>query len=90
MSKIDLILKINNQLENWHDFIRQKIEFIYPVGNFIDMEYNYFDGYDKIPCDVNFHSSSFDLILEFKEIIESQKERIIEDLKNYDLEIISN
>ena len=90
MSKIDLILKINNQLENWHDFIRQKIEFIYPVGKFVDMEYNYFDGYEKIPCDVNFHSSSFDLILEFKEIIESQKERIIEDLKNYDLEIISN
>ena len=54
------------------------------------MEYSYFDGYENIPCDVNFHSSSFDLILEFKEIIESQKEKIIEDLKNYDLEIISN
>jgi len=90
MSKIDLTLKINNQLENWQDFIRQKIEFIYPVGNFVDMEYSYFDGYENIPCDVNFHSSSFDLILEFKEIIESQKEKIIEDLKNYDLEIISN
>ena len=36
MSKIDLTLKINNQLENWQDFIRQKIEFIYPVGNFVD------------------------------------------------------
>lgn len=90
MSKIDLILKINNQLESWHGFIRQKIEFIYPVDNFVDMEYNYFDGYEKMPCRVDFHSSSFDLILEFKEITESQKERIVEDLKNYDLEIISN
>ena len=90
MSKVDLILKINNQLESWHDFIRQKIEFIYQVDNFVDMEYNYFDDYEKIPCDVDFHSLNFDLILEFKGITKSQKERIVEDLKNYDLEITSN
>ena len=77
MSKSNLTLKINNQLANWQDFIQEKIEFIHPISNSIDMEYNYFNGYEKIPCEADFNSDKFDLILEFDEILETQKERVL-------------
>lgn len=87
MSKNKLTLKINNQLADWQDFIKQKIEFIHPVSSSVDIEYNYFDGYKKIPCEADFHSSDFDLVLRFSEISEKEKERVLESLKEYDLEM---
>jgi hypothetical protein len=83
-----LTLKINNKLADWQDFIQEKIEFIHPLGNSIDMEYNYFDGYAKIPCEVDFNSDEFDLILEFGEIGEKEEKMVLEDLEGWDLEVI--
>lgn len=64
--------KILFNLDNINDFCREKILFLYPIGNSIDMEYFYITNYNnKIPCNCIFDYNNIDLRLEFYNLEDS-------------------
>lgn len=83
-------LKISDNLWNLKDFIKDKIEFVYPVWNSIDMFYYYhtFEGY-KIPCNINFNKIWCDLLMNFEYMNQQIKKDLVFCLEKYDCDFIN-